>query len=80
MEFVNWMSYPSKIEKMKKAFVLVELVIVNLLLQDGNKCFCGHTFGKYGTKKGCTIKCEGNDQEWCGGFSTNFVYNIYGKF
>ncbi|XP_078359624.1 uncharacterized protein LOC144644082 isoform X3 [Oculina patagonica] len=45
-------------------------------LQDADKCFCGHRYGKYGRADEalCNMPCKGNDKENCGGNSTNMVY------
>lgn len=45
-------------------------------LQDADKCFCGHRYGKYGKADEalCNMPCKGNDKENCGGNSTNMVY------
>ena len=45
-------------------------------LQEGNKCFCGNNYGKYGKATNCIIKCKGNPHETCGGFWSNSVYKI----
>lgn len=52
-------------------------------LQDADKCFCGHRYGKYGKADEalCNMPCKGNDKENCGGNSTNMVYFFgLGKF
>lgn len=48
-------------------------------LQDGDKCFCGKTYGKYGRAKDdtCSQRCSGNENENCGGKNNNMVY-FYG--
>ncbi|XP_027047022.1 uncharacterized protein LOC113674731 isoform X3 [Pocillopora damicornis] len=45
-------------------------------LQDADKCFCGHRYGKYGKADDaqCNMPCKGNDKENCGGNATNMVY------
>ena len=48
-------------------------------LQDGNKCFCGRKYGKYGQAKDemCNKRCQGNEDENCGGTESNMIY-FYG--
>ncbi|GAB6031602.1 hypothetical protein CHUAL_009366 [Chamberlinius hualienensis] len=42
-------------------------------LQGGQRCFCGSSFGKYGTGN-CTIRCSGNSTQFCGGINANSIY------
>lgn len=41
-------------------------------LQFGGQCYCGNSFGSYGTSSGCTMTCP--DGETCGGPYANDVY------
>ena len=45
-------------------------------LQNADKCYCGHGYGKFGkADEGlCNKPCKGNSDENCGGNSTNMVY------
>jgi len=45
-------------------------------LQNGTSCYCGKNYGKYGkiSEDECNIKCNGNDNENCGGEHANSVY------
>ena len=45
-------------------------------LQEADRCYCGHRYGKYGKADEalCNMPCKGNDKENCGGNSTNMVY------
>jgi sugar lactone lactonase YvrE len=43
-------------------------------VQDGNECFCGSWYGRYGTAQNCTSACAGNSLESCGGVASNEVY------
>ena len=47
--------------------------------QYGSQCFCGMTYGKYGTSNACSMPCAGNPDEICGGFWANSVYSIHPK-
>lgn len=42
--------------------------------QDGGQCFCGNSYGSYGTSTGCNLACSGNSTENCGGAWANAVY------
>jgi hypothetical protein len=42
--------------------------------EDGNSCFCGNSYGRYGTSKNCTVPCSGNSTETCGGGWANSVF------
>lgn len=42
-------------------------------LQGGKWCYCGTTFGRYGPSN-CTLKCDGNSSQFCGGTNANSVY------
>lgn len=44
--------------------------------QYGQHCFCGNSYGKYGTATNCDMKCGGNPAEMCGGSFANSVYSI----
>lgn len=48
-------------------------------LQDGDKCFCGKSYGKYGQAEdgACNKRCKGNEDENCGGSNDNMIY-FYG--
>ncbi len=37
-------------------------------------CFCGNSFGKYGTSTACTTPCTGLASQTCGGTNVNSVY------
>jgi regulation of enolase protein 1 (concanavalin A-like superfamily) len=43
-------------------------------LQDSNQCFCGDSYGSYGTATNCNMACNGNGSEICGGGWANSVY------
>jgi len=43
-------------------------------LQDSGQCFCGQTYGKYGTSTGCTSTCVAKPDTKCGGSYANSVY------
>jgi hypothetical protein len=42
--------------------------------QDGNQCFCGNSFGAYGSSTGCNDSCAGDNTQNCGGSWANSVY------
>lgn len=52
--------------------------------QFGSLCFCGNSFGKYGSIDSsdaeyvCDSPCTGNRSQMCGGTLRNFVYNVSG--
>ena len=37
-------------------------------------CFCGNTYGNYGSSSSCNVKCTGNSAEICGGSGANSIY------
>jgi len=43
--------------------------------QDGDQCFCGNSYGAFGTAS-CTNPCSGNSSEICGGSCINSVYMV----
>jgi hypothetical protein len=45
-------------------------------VQNGGQCYCGYSYGTYGTSTGCTVKCSGNPGETCGGAFANSVYRV----
>eukprot|EP00026_Physarum_polycephalum_P021946 Phypoly_transcript_25602.p1 GENE.Phypoly_transcript_25602~~Phypoly_transcript_25602.p1 ORF type:complete len:124 (+),score=6.50 Phypoly_transcript_25602:43-372(+) len=47
-------------------------------LQDANQCWCGNTYGTYGTGSDadCNMPCTGNPQEMCGGVWRNSVFGV----
>jgi len=49
--------------------------------QNGNECFCGDTYGKYGrvAETKCDKTCAGNSKEKCGGYWGNAVYQVGGS-
>lgn len=46
-----------------------------------NQCFCGNSYGSYGTATNCNVTCSANPNENCGGFWANSVYytSLYSK-
>lgn len=51
-------------------------------IQAGGFCYCGDTFGKYGTSALCNSQCivNNNITNWCGGTSQNNVYDPTGSY
>jgi len=47
-------------------------------MQDGNQCFCGDTYGKYGSAgpNACSMACQGDNTQICGGAWLNSVYKV----
>jgi hypothetical protein len=45
-------------------------------VQYGSQCFCGNTMGTYGaaSDSDCSNKCQGNNNEMCGGTWRNSIY------
>jgi len=48
-------------------------------VQDSIYCFCGSTYGKYGSdsETNCNMTCGGNSTEICGGPYHNSVYSVF---
>ncbi len=49
-------------------------------LQGGMFCYCGNSYGKYGMSEDCGVACLGDDNQLCGGFSSNYVYHVEGSY
>lgn len=49
--------------------------------QYGSQCFCGNTFGQYGSlpESSCDAGCSGNGNVKCGGTWANSVYSLKGQ-
>jgi hypothetical protein len=47
-------------------------------VQNGNSCFCGRHFGRYGKRdmSECNKRCNDNSKEFCGGHYRNLVFRI----
>ncbi len=49
-------------------------------LKNRNECYCGNTYGLYGTAeskgKSCNMTCSNNLNETCGGSGANSIYKI----
>jgi len=45
-------------------------------LQAGGQCFCGNSYGKYGTSTGCTQTCHSDPTQTCGGGYANSVWTF----
>ena len=43
-------------------------------LQNGNRCFCGSSYGKHGPGQ-CDINCQGDGMKSCGGEKSNTIYH-----
>ena len=41
-----------------------------------NQCFCGNSYGQYGSTNPCNTPCAGNPNETCGGAYANSVYQV----
>ena len=37
-------------------------------------CYCGNSFGKYGKSDLCQMKCSGDSNQLCGGYTLNSIY------
>lgn len=44
--------------------------------RNGIHCFCGNSYGRYGTATNCTTPCAGDSTKICGGYSSNGVYRL----
>ncbi len=45
-------------------------------VQYSESCLCGNSYGKYGLADNCNMKCTGDGNQICGGYSSNSVYAI----
>jgi len=43
-------------------------------VQYSYQCFCGNSYGKAGTSTSCTMSCNGNSNQTCGGPYANNIY------
>ncbi|MBF0287399.1 MAG: WSC domain-containing protein [SAR324 cluster bacterium] len=46
--------------------------------QNGNQCWCGNSYGKWGKAANCTRSCNGDSRKTCGGPWANSVYAVSG--
>eukprot|EP01043_Picozoa_sp_COSAG02_P040906 COSAG02_NODE_3347_length_6896_cov_2.201854_1_plen_600_part_10 len=47
-------------------------------LQDGDNCFCGNSYGRYGNATNCNMSCPGSSQKvMCGGVEANSIYDTH---
>ena len=44
-------------------------------LQNGQYCYCGNSYGRYGPSSDCKTRCSESKSEICGGFQANNVYD-----
>jgi len=55
-----------------------QLAIINhftfFAVQNGNGCFLGNSYGRFGPAGNCNVPCPGNPTEICGGAFANSVY------
>lgn len=42
-------------------------------------CYCGNGYGRHGMSEDCNVACLGDDNQMCGGFSSNDVYHVNGE-
>jgi hypothetical protein len=47
-------------------------------VQYGRFCFCGNSYGRFGSSNSCNMPCDGNRGEICGGSWANSVYRVAG--
>jgi hypothetical protein len=47
-------------------------------MQNGNECFCGESYGRYGASNAC-VACAGRPDEACGGVWANAVWEVSGR-
>jgi len=45
-------------------------------VQNGGSCYCGTSYGNYGTSNKCNMACTGDSTQICGGKSSHNVYNL----
>jgi hypothetical protein len=46
-------------------------------VENGEQCYCGHSYGSQGPATGCAIRCPGNLSETCGDFGKEDVYQTW---
>ena len=44
--------------------------------RNGQWCFCGNSYNRYGTSPNCSTKCSGDTSKICGGYGANSVYRL----
>ena len=44
--------------------------------RNGQWCFCGNSYNRYGTTPSCSTKCRGDTSKICGGYGANSVYRL----
>ena len=44
--------------------------------QYSRECWCGNSYGKYGSANNCDMRCSGDPSQTCGGFAANSVYRV----
>lgn len=47
-------------------------------MQNGEECWCGDSFGKRGESRSCDMRCNGNEDSYCGGMLANSIYRSGG--
>ena len=45
--------------------------------QYSSYCFCGNSYGRFGTANNCNMKCTGNSGQICGGSHANSIYKTH---
>ena len=45
-------------------------------LQTAGYCACGDTYGKYGTSRGCNMRCTGDSTQICGNTWRNTILKL----
>eukprot|EP01113_Clastostelium_recurvatum_P034898 TRINITY_DN4795_c0_g2_i5.p1 TRINITY_DN4795_c0_g2~~TRINITY_DN4795_c0_g2_i5.p1 ORF type:complete len:1282 (-),score=325.43 TRINITY_DN4795_c0_g2_i5:874-4719(-) len=46
-------------------------------LQYGSECFCGNSYGRYGSSNWCNFGCQSESWSTCGGNAANDIYYVY---
>ena len=55
------------------------ILLLLLIVQNGDECWCGNTFGRYGQRTAtCGIPCPGQQAASCGGDHASDIYSIIG--
>ena len=64
-------------QKQIKVLSCVSVYYVNML-QNGNICYCGNAYGKYGrvNPNACWLRCAGNANIVCGGNGYNNIFRM----
>ena len=49
-------------------------------VQSSSYCFCGNSYGKYGSSAACSKQCAGDANQICGGHWSNTIMRLGGMY